>query len=101
MTTQFGVIRAVALAMALSASGASIALADSATDAKAQAGTSTQQVAQGSETIVPNNGLCNAQFGVPMADCDRPHAMQQDRTGAAGNIDYLGFPYNLLDSGAG
>jgi hypothetical protein len=93
MTTHFGVMRALTLAMALSVPGASIALADS--PASLQAGYRATQTAQAPRAVVANNGLCGAQYGAPMADCDRANAAQHATAGAAGGIDYQGFPYNL------
>jgi hypothetical protein len=95
MTTQFRVIRAMALAMALSAPMASVALADS--PANPQSGSSIGKVAQ-APSVVPNNGLCNAQFGVPMADCDTPQA-KHAISSQPGRVDYQGFPYNLSTGG--
>jgi hypothetical protein len=95
MTTHFRVMRALSLSMALVAAAAPIALADS--PAGRQTGSpAVQQLARASSTsVVPNNGLCGAQYGVPMADCDEPHVTQHASTGAAGGVDYRGFPYNL------
>jgi hypothetical protein len=94
MTTRFRLMRATALSVALLAPIASVALAD--TPAKPQADSSGGRVAQRPNiAVVPNNGLCNAQDGVPMAGCDTPQAKQPAKSGAPNGIDYHGFPYSL------
>ena len=73
---------------------ASVAMADK--PASRQADSSGRRVAQRPNTaVVPNNGLCNAKYGVPMADCDIPQAKQPAKSGVPNGIDYHGFPYNL------
>ena len=89
MTTPFRLMRALALSAAFLTPAASIALADSPAALQAGSWASVRSV---SKPVVPNNGLCGAQYGVPMADCDTPIA---SRGVAPGGIDYLGFPYNL------
>ena len=88
MTTHFRVLRAMVLSAALSVPGASIALADS--PASLQAGSPAQST-DIERPVVPNNGLCGAQYGVPMANCDAPRS----NAVAPGGVDYQGFPYNL------
>ena len=95
MSTQFRIMRAMALSAALLAPTTSFALADS--PASLQAGPPAAR--QTAQVVVPNNGLCGAQYGVPMAECDEPHATQHAENGAAGGIDYQGFPYNLPSGG--
>lgn len=91
MTAPFRLMRALALSAAFLAPAASIALADS--PAALQAGSwQSNGAATVERPVVPNNGLCNARYGVPMADCDVPHA---GKAASPGGIDYQGFPYNL------
>jgi hypothetical protein len=97
MTIHFRALRAMAVSAALLAPGASIALADS--PGSLQAGSPAEQTVPSSRAVVANNGLCSAQYGVPMADCDRPGATRHAAGGGAGAIDYQGFPYNLPNGG--
>jgi hypothetical protein len=98
MTIHFRVLRAMAVSIALSAPGASIALADSPASLQAGAPAVAYTAQAPSTLVVPNNGLCGAQYGVPMADCDKPNAAQHAK-GAANGVDYQGFPYNLSSGG--
>ena len=95
MTTQFRVLRAMAVSAALLTSGASIALADTPGSLQADSWLGAPTAQAPSTVVDPNNGLCGAQYGAPMADCDRPNATQQAKAGAANGTDYQGFPYNL------
>jgi hypothetical protein len=98
MTIHFRALRAMAVSDALLAPGASIALADS--PGSLQAGSpALEQTVPASRAVVANNGLCGAQYGVPMADCDHLGATRHAAGDGAGAIDYQGFPYNLPDGG--
>jgi hypothetical protein len=92
-------IRVAMLSTSLLLTGASIALADAPTTVSQNVGTqlAARQTdpTQRSAAVLPNNGLCSAQDGVPMADCDVPHAAQA----GGSQIDFRGFPYNLPSGG--
>jgi hypothetical protein len=80
MTTYFRVFRALAVSMALSASGASIALADS--PASLQAGSDVEVQTVPSTSVVAKNALRGAQ------------PVRHAKAGAAGGVDYQGFRGN-------